>query len=247
MAARRIDPDPGTGPAQRRHRRRCRQTVGPIRPGPGSRHQTAQVTAAGAAWLASRRGLSALARSPSGRPGPTRPGVLPCGSAFDVVNVPALFGRRMLDQLWAEGPGSGPVAAHRGPDAAVRRSRHRPAAARRCSTGRSGARPVTDRPAGARRPDDRRTVPAAALPRHRRRGDRPAAWPAVPTSPRGPRWVVAPDTRHPWLPGPEVLLWACVRAARAAPASTAADIRFFLPPIRMLRSTTSAGAASSVG
>ena len=32
----------------------------------------------------------------------------------------------------------------------------------------------------------------------------------------GPRWLVAPDTRHPWLPGPEVLLWACVRAAREA-------------------------------
>ncbi|NEE19591.1 hypothetical protein G3M58_75630, partial [Streptomyces sp. SID7499] len=25
----------------------------------------------------------------------------------------------------------------------------------------------------------------------------------------GPRWVVAPDTRNPWLPGPDVLLWAC--------------------------------------
>src|SRR5258705_406269 len=33
------------------------------------------------------------------------------------------------------------------------------------------------------------------------------------------RWVVAPDTRHPWLPGADVLLWACVRAARTAPAA----------------------------
>ncbi|MEU6273623.1 hypothetical protein ABZ871_14640 [Streptomyces populi] len=33
------------------------------------------------------------------------------------------------------------------------------------------------------------------------------------------RWLVAPDTRHPWLPGPEILLWAAVRAARAAAAS----------------------------
>ncbi len=56
------------------------------------------------------------------------------------------------------------------------------------------------------------------------------------------RWLVAPDTRRPWLPGAEILLWAAVRAAR-----TADGYRFFLPPIRMLRSTTSAGAASSVG
>jgi hypothetical protein len=30
------------------------------------------------------------------------------------------------------------------------------------------------------------------------------------------RWLVAPDTRHPWLPGPEILIWAAVRAARSA-------------------------------
>lgn len=35
-------------------------------------------------------------------------------------------------------------------------------------------------------------------------------------APSGSRWLVAPDTRNPWLPGPEVLLWAAVRAARAA-------------------------------
>ncbi len=29
----------------------------------------------------------------------------------------------------------------------------------------------------------------------------------------GSRWLVAPDTRLPWLPGPEILLWAAVRAA----------------------------------
>ena len=34
------------------------------------------------------------------------------------------------------------------------------------------------------------------------------------------RWVVAPDTRHPWLPDADVLLWACVRAVRSAPAKT---------------------------
>ena len=77
----------------------------------GSR--AAQVTASGAAWLA---GASPYPRSTlsqwEARPG--SPGVLPCGSAFDVVNVPALFGRRVLERLWAEGPGSGPVATHRG-------------------------------------------------------------------------------------------------------------------------------------
>ncbi|MDT3400561.1 hypothetical protein RKE29_28795, partial [Streptomyces sp. B1866] len=30
------------------------------------------------------------------------------------------------------------------------------------------------------------------------------------------RWLVAPDVRHPWLPGPDALLWACVRTVRAA-------------------------------
>ncbi|MET7326051.1 hypothetical protein ABZW13_36640, partial [Streptomyces sp. NPDC005549] len=42
----------------------------------------------------------------------------------------------------------------------------------------------------------------------------PAPGGAPPRS--GSRWLVAPDTRQPWLPGPEILLWAAVRAARAA-------------------------------
>ncbi|MFE6779173.1 hypothetical protein [Streptomyces sp. NPDC057702] len=37
------------------------------------------------------------------------------------------------------------------------------------------------------------------------------------------RWLVAPDVRHPWLPGPDVLLWACVRAARGQTRSASAD------------------------
>ena len=68
-----------------------------------------------------RRRLARLRRAPTRaatlalwEARPTAPGVLPCGTAFDVVNVPALFGRRMLDRLWEEGPGSGPVAMHRG-------------------------------------------------------------------------------------------------------------------------------------
>lgn len=75
--------------------------------------RVAQVTAAGAAWLA---GATAYPRSTLAQwtAHPGSPGVLPCGTAFDVVNVPVLFGRRMLEHLWADGPGSGPVATHRG-------------------------------------------------------------------------------------------------------------------------------------
>ncbi|NJQ02486.1 bifunctional DNA primase/polymerase [Streptomyces zingiberis] len=73
----------------------------------------ARANAAGAAWLAS------AAEAPqrvlahwSARPG--APVHLPCGTAFDVVSAPGVFGRRMLDRLWSEGPGTGPVAVHRG-------------------------------------------------------------------------------------------------------------------------------------
>lgn len=83
---------------------------------PGERTRTApatHVTPQGAAWLASasahpRRTLALW----EARPG--LPATLPCGNAFDVVNVPLVLGRRVLDLLWAEGPGSGPVAVHRG-------------------------------------------------------------------------------------------------------------------------------------
>lgn len=77
------------------------------------RFDIAGATREGAAWLASAgtHPRSTLAFWES-RPG--APVVLPCGTAFDVVNVPSMFGRRMLDALWEDGPGSGPVAAHRG-------------------------------------------------------------------------------------------------------------------------------------
>ncbi|WP_244176779.1 bifunctional DNA primase/polymerase [Streptomyces albus] len=73
----------------------------------------ARVTAAGAAWLASaapapQRVLALWAARPES------PVVLPCGTAFDVISAPGMFGRRLLDRLWSEGPGSGPVAVHRG-------------------------------------------------------------------------------------------------------------------------------------
>ncbi|WTL20504.1 hypothetical protein OG329_28090 [Streptomyces sp. NBC_01506] len=174
-----------------------------------SRHHTAQVTAAGAGWLASagpypRSTLSLWEARP------TAPGVLPCGTVFDVVNVPAIFGRRMLDRLWSEGPGSGPVATHRGRTmlfAAPGTAQRLPSLLSWEEWGRSapeGAAPAVP-PLLCHGSGDAVTVPSLV----------PAAAPA-------PRWVVAPDTRHPWLPGPEVLLWACVRAGRAALRTVAA-------------------------
>ncbi len=173
------------------------------------------VTSDGARWLASaapypRDTLDLWETRPSA------PAVLPCGGAFDVVSVQAVFGRRLLDRLWEEGPGSGPVAVHRGrmllftaPGTAQRL----PSLLRWEEWG--GTVP----PVLCHGPGDAVTVPPPA----------PAA------VADGTRWVVAPDSRHPWLPGPEVLLWAVRR------------YRFLLAPNRVLRSTTSAGAASSVG
>lgn len=173
------------------------------------RHPAAQVTAAGAAWLA---GASAYPRSTlsqwQARPG--APGVLPCGSAFDVVNVPALFGRRMLERLWSEGPGSGPVATHRGRMllfAAPGTAQRLPSLLDWEEWGTAGpGQPGSHRgsvpPLLCHGAGDAVTVPPLA-------GGSEGA---------GPRWVVAPDTRDPWLPGPDVLLWACVRVGRSQPS-----------------------------
>ncbi|WP_228386622.1 bifunctional DNA primase/polymerase [Streptomyces katsurahamanus] len=169
------------------------------------RHDPAVRSAApGAQWLASAgtypRSTLALWETR-----PTAPAVLPCGSVFDVVGVPAVFGRHMLDRLWEEGPGSGPVALHRGrmlifatPGAATRL----PALLEWEEWG--GSVP----PLRCHGNGDAVTVPPPAG------GERSAT--------TGSRWLMAPDTRHPWLPGPEVLLWACVRAARA---TAAPDVR----------------------
>ncbi|MCC8338378.1 hypothetical protein LMJ38_20880 [Streptomyces sp. R1] len=168
------------------------------------------VTSDGAAWLASAgaypRHTLALWEE---RPG--APVVLPCGSAFDVVSAPAIFGRRMLDRMWEDGPGSGPVAEFRGRMllfAAPGTAQRLPSlldweewGARGRESGRTGAVP----PLLCHGAGDAVTVPPPA-------GTAPAD-----ASPRsGSRWLVAPDTRRPWLPGPEILLWAAVRAARAA-------------------------------
>ncbi|BBA97573.1 hypothetical protein RVR_3382 [Actinacidiphila reveromycinica] len=165
--------------------------------------QTSYVTSAGAAWLAS---ASAFPRSVqalwSARP--AAPSVLPCGTVFDVVNLPLLFGRRVLEQLWTTGPGSGPAAVHRGRVLVLAA----PGTAHRL-------------PALLAWEEWGRRVPP---PLCHGRGDAvtvPPLYDCVPADGAAPdpgtgrsRWVVAPDTGRPWLPGADVLLWACVRVAR---------------------------------
>lgn len=207
------------------------------------RQHTAYVTPEGAAWLASASAFpSSVEALWSARP--TSPSVLPCGTVFDVVNLPALFGRRVLEQLWAAGPGSGPVAVHRGRVlllAAPGTAQRLPSLLGWEEWGRA-VPPMLCHGAG-----DAVTVPALY------------AGATTRASPYGPgyddaygdayddgyddacadayaedscpepegglsRWVVAPDTREPWLPGPDVLLWACVRAARPAPGTTASAL-----------------------
>lgn len=156
--------------------------------------QAAAVTPPGAGWLASAETFprSALAQW---RSRPSAPAVLPCGTVFDVVNVPSTFGRRMLDRLWGEGPGSGPVAMHRGRMLlfATPGTAQRLPSLLHWEEWGDAVPPLLCHGAG-----DAVTVPALT----------PAE------SAGAPRWLVAPDTRYPWLPGPEVLLWACVRAVR---------------------------------
>ncbi|MFF3377034.1 hypothetical protein ACFYXF_29285 [Streptomyces sp. NPDC002680] len=174
------------------------------------------VTSEGAAWLASAGTYPRSTLSLWGER-PTAPLVLPCGTAFDVVNAPAVFGRRMLDRLWDEGPGSGPVAAYRGRIllfAALGTAQRLPSLLRWEEWGSAGEYGDEDDLDIGRRHSvppllchgrgDAVTVPALVH-------DGAEAEPR-PES----RWVVAPDTCRPWLPGPEILLWAAVRAARAA-------------------------------
>ncbi|MFH8494319.1 bifunctional DNA primase/polymerase [Streptomyces coeruleorubidus] len=175
------------------------------------------VTPDGAAWLASAgtypRSTLALWEE---RPG--APVVLPCGSVFDVVSAPAMFGRRMLDRLWDDGPGSGPVAELRGRMllfAAPGTAQRLPALLEWEEWGAGGrTRPVP--PLLCHGTGDAVTVPAATVSPT---GVDSPSGPAVPSGVSGragARWLVAPDCRQPWLPGPEVVLWAAVRAAREA-------------------------------
>ncbi|MFI9046653.1 bifunctional DNA primase/polymerase [Streptomyces sp. NPDC053427] len=169
----------------------------------------AYVTLAGADWLASASPhpdtVQALWATR-----PAAPSVLPCGSVFDVINAPALFGRRMVDRLWSAGPGSGPVAAHRGRILLFAA----PGTAQRLPSllgWEEWARAVP--PLLCHGSGDAVTVPPLH-PCHASGADAEGAGEAV--TPAVSRWLVAPDVRSPWLPGPDVLLWACVRAARWA-------------------------------
>ncbi|WP_063789994.1 hypothetical protein [Streptomyces sp. MMG1121] len=151
-----------------------------------------RVTPDGAAWLAS---AGPYVRSTSAR-------WVPCGTAFDVVSAPAIFGRRMLDQLWDGGPGSGPVAVFRGRMllfAAPGTAQRLPSLLAWEEWGSHRTHEVP--PLLCHGTGDAVTVPAPD-------GEGSATGES--------RWLVAPDQRHPWLPGPEVVLWAAVRAARAA-------------------------------
>ncbi|MEU0072520.1 bifunctional DNA primase/polymerase [Streptomyces sp. NPDC006332] len=166
-----------------------------------ARSDVSGATPEGAAWLASA-GTYPRSTLALWEERPDAPVVLPCGSTFDVVGAPAVFGRRMVDRLWAEGPGSGPVAAFRGRMllfAAPGTAQRLPSLLHWEESGRTGAIP----PLLCHGNGDAVTVPA------------PMASDGSPGRPES-RWLVAPDTRRPWLPGPEILLWAAVRAARAA-------------------------------
>lgn len=153
-----------------------------------------RMTAQGAAWLASAsqfpRSVRALWTAR-----PWAPSVLPCGTTFDVVNLPPLFGRRVLDRMWTEGPGSGPVALHR---------------SRLLLFARPGTADRLPALLGWEQWADR--IPPLLCCGA---GDAVTIPPLHHTADSPTRWVVAPDTRTPWLPGPDAILRACTRAARA--------------------------------
>ncbi|MFJ6565982.1 bifunctional DNA primase/polymerase [Streptomyces sp. NPDC091292] len=195
----------------------------------GDRHDVAGVTREGAAWLASA-GTYPRSTLALWNDRPAAPVVLPCGTTFDVVSAPAVFGRRMIDRLWNEGPGSGPVAAHRGRMLLF----CAPGTAQRLPSLLSWEEWGTGTPESGRRT----TIPPLLC---HGTGDAVTVPPLTPSThpdttaqdgTRGrpdSRWLVAPDTRRPWLPGPEILLWACVRTARAA-AGSAVRISIFPGP-----------------
>lgn len=163
---------------------------------PGDRPRpAAQVSDDGAAWLASAdRSPRSILDLWAARP--TAPCVLPCGTAFDVVSAPAFFGRRMVDRLRSDGPGPGPVAVHRDRLLlfAAPGTAHRLPALLTWEEWGPAVPPLL-----CHGPGDAVTVPPLSPP---------------PDAPRPSRWLIAPDVRDPWLPGTEVLLRSCVRAAR---------------------------------
>jgi Bifunctional DNA primase/polymerase, N-terminal len=157
------------------------------------------VTVDGAEWLASASTFPRSVRALwTARPG--TPSVLPCGTAFDVVDLPGLFGRRVLERLWAAGPGCGPVAVHRGRIWLF------------AAPGTAGRLPAL-----LAWEEWAHRVPPMVC---HGVGDAVTVPPLIPDpsgaegTSVGPRWLVAPDVRHPWLPSAGVLLWAMVRTAR---------------------------------
>ncbi|MFD5336057.1 bifunctional DNA primase/polymerase [Streptomyces hawaiiensis] len=199
------------------------------------------VTPAGAAWLASA-GTYPRSTLALWEERPDAPVVLPCGSVFDVVSAPAMFGRRMLDRLWDDGPGSGPVAEFRGRIllfAAPGTAQRLPALLEWEEWGARDSREATRTdavpPLLCHGTGDAVTVPAPSegtsptvpAPSESTSPTVPAPSESTPLTGPAPagttaptrsasRWLVAPDTRQPWLPGPEALLWAAIRAARSA-------------------------------
>ncbi len=182
----------------------------------GERYGSQRVTQEGAAWLVSA-GTYPRCTLTRWTSNPTVPLVLPCGVTFDVVSAPAAFGRRLLDQLWEDGPGSGPVAVQRGRVLLFAQ----PGTAQRLPSllrweewgtgGHGGDMPPLLCHGGG----DAVTVPPLAPDAA---GGTVQALQALEEDTPQPRWLAAPGARRPWLPGPDVLLWACVRAVRAAGA-----------------------------
>lgn len=179
---------------------------------------TSHVTPAGAEWLASASAFPRSVRALwSARP--TSASVLPCGTTFDVISAPALFGRELLARLGSVGPRSGPAALLR--DRVMLFAQ--PGSAQRLST-------LLDWEEWAGR---RRNVPpllchglgdTVTVPPVYASADRYASTPACAgqgnQESRGGQghWLVAPAVRSPWLPGPQALLWSTLRAARPGEA-----------------------------
>ena len=127
------------------------------------------------------------------RPGAPVVAAVRRGPSSTSSNVPAIFGRRMLDRLWSEGPGSGPVARSTAAGCCCSPPPAPPSGCRSLWLGGVGRTCRTAAPCHGT--GDAVTVPPLAA------ADPP------PTAGSRAGWSL-PDTRHPWLPGPEVLLWA---------------------------------------
>lgn len=155
------------------------------------------LTVAGEAWLASAseqpRQMHALWEAR-----PFAPSTLPCGRVFDVVAFPDEFGRQVLDELWATGPGAGPVTTYGGTVQVF------------CTPGTADElRQLLAWQEWDHLPPVRcyGTGDSVTLPPFRRHQDDDTP----------DRWIQAPEDGHPWLPSATALLHACLRAARTIP------------------------------